>query len=319
MSDAGMKDTLIQQEAEQQKDLAQFDETAGAQLAKLRNAMGWSVEQVAEQLNLAPRQVVAIEQNDFAALPGMAIARGFIRAYAKLLKADVTPLLAAIPGETTATAVLPASRPDLSAPFSEARIPFMYRRGTSSKSRFAAVVLVLLLVAALAAFAMWWRPTMLGSISAQMDKQVPSLATSVVAEKKATVDEVAPSVPNSPADVSMVSPAPVLVPAPVEAKATVSSPPVPAAVASSDTVTAKNSSSVLVLKVHEDSWVQIKRSDASTLVSRILKAGETESFDITEPVLLTVGNAAGVEATLRGLPLNMKPKNNSNTIRLKLE
>src|SRR5436305_692599 len=40
--------------------------TPGAQLAAQREAMGMSVEQIADQLKLAPRQVVALEAGDYA-------------------------------------------------------------------------------------------------------------------------------------------------------------------------------------------------------------------------------------------------------------
>src|SRR5690606_12777591 len=45
--------------------------SAGAQLKAQREALGWPVEQVAEQLKLAPRQVVALEEGDVAALPNL--------------------------------------------------------------------------------------------------------------------------------------------------------------------------------------------------------------------------------------------------------
>lgn len=68
----------------------------GARLATAREAMGWTVKQVAAQLKLATRQIVALEADDYAALPEPAVVRGFIRAYAKLLKLDAVPLLALI-------------------------------------------------------------------------------------------------------------------------------------------------------------------------------------------------------------------------------
>ena len=60
----------------------------GQALAAQREAMGWSVEQVADQLKLAVRQVIALEAGDYAALPSPAVTRGFVRAYAKLVKLD---------------------------------------------------------------------------------------------------------------------------------------------------------------------------------------------------------------------------------------
>jgi cytoskeleton protein RodZ len=72
----------------------------GQVLAAQREAMGWTVEQVADQLKLAVRQVVALEAGDYAALPSPAVTRGFVRAYAKLVKIDPAPLVAQIAIDT---------------------------------------------------------------------------------------------------------------------------------------------------------------------------------------------------------------------------
>lgn len=97
----------------------------GRTLAAQREAMGWTVEQVADQLKLAVRQVVALEAGDYAALPGPAVVRGFVRAYAKIVKLDAAPLVALIaldtPGPTDATGT--TVRRDKPASFSEVRFP----------------------------------------------------------------------------------------------------------------------------------------------------------------------------------------------------
>lgn len=80
-----------------------------------------------------------------------------------------------------------------------------------------------------------------------------------------------------------------------------------------------NSKDLLRLTFREDSWVEIRRSDKSTMISRLLKAGTTESFDINEPVTLVVGNAAGVDASLRGSKLDLETGSNSNVARLSLK
>ena len=58
-----------------------------------------------------------------------------------------------------------------------------------------------------------------------------------------------------------------------------------------------------MLKVTEDSWVEIRRPGSTPLISRLVKAGSTETFDIKDPALLIVGKPGGVEATLAGQPL----------------
>lgn len=77
-------------------DAAKIALSPGATLAAGRNAMGWSVEQVASQLRLARRQILSLEADDYAALPEPAIVRGFVRAYGKLVKLDADALVALI-------------------------------------------------------------------------------------------------------------------------------------------------------------------------------------------------------------------------------
>ena len=103
--------------------------SAGAQLKAQREALGWPVEQVADQLKLAPRQVIALEEGDMAALPNLAVVRGFVRAYAKVVRLDAAPLVAMIevhpaPAQDPAAPV----RREFSATCCESRFPSMTQR-----------------------------------------------------------------------------------------------------------------------------------------------------------------------------------------------
>ncbi|MBJ7310827.1 DUF4115 domain-containing protein, partial [Rugamonas sp. CCM 8940] len=80
-----------------------------------------------------------------------------------------------------------------------------------------------------------------------------------------------------------------------------------AAVAAAPPPPAAASSSALVLKVNQDSWVEIRRPGATALIARLVKAGNTETFDIKDPALLIVGKPSAVEATLGGTPLALPP------------
>jgi cytoskeleton protein RodZ len=77
----------------------------GARLRAARQAAGLSLDQVAQQLKLAPRQVKALEDEDFAQLPGRTFARGFVRNYARLLNLDGDALLALLPVAGTTPAL----------------------------------------------------------------------------------------------------------------------------------------------------------------------------------------------------------------------
>ena len=76
--------------------VAAVPSSPGAQLRRAREARGESVHEVAFALKLSPRQVDALERDDFDALPGMAFLRGFMRNYARHVGLDAAPLLDAV-------------------------------------------------------------------------------------------------------------------------------------------------------------------------------------------------------------------------------
>jgi len=158
---------------------ARIDMPLGQQLAAQREAKGWTIEYVASQLNLAARQIQALESENYAALPGMASVRGFVRAYAKLLKIDANPLVALIASEQIAPNLPLEPRPKLpSAPFSDSRLSGPGQRSNSIKGILIAIVFVLLALAILGVehFGGW--PTLAESLSNQL-KDMSSSSTAV--------------------------------------------------------------------------------------------------------------------------------------------
>jgi cytoskeleton protein RodZ len=338
MNEAGMNDST--NPANNGADEFQAPVSPGARLAAYRQERGWTVEQVASQLNLAPRQVVAIESDDYAALPGMAVTRGFMRSYAKLLKVDAAPLLAAIGGEAVLVHESSvSSRKTLSTPFSEARIPSMVERpGISSKWLIGGLV-VLLIAAGI------WAAQQNGAL-----ESVSKSATSQVKEGMAHLSSSAPvAAPDTPAakseqaatgasasavegqtgaapadkaasvassggatESSALAQASTLSSASVQAAApTMGLSPAASASTASAPAHGENAPAAakdpLVLTAKADSWIEVKRTSGNIiLISRILKAGETETVDVTEPVSVVIGNSSGVQATLRGAPLEIK-------------
>lgn len=82
----------------------------GRTLRETREHLGMSVADVANQIKFAPRQIEALEADDFQHLPEATFLRGFIRSYAKILQLDAQPLLAALPQTKAASMELaPAS------------------------------------------------------------------------------------------------------------------------------------------------------------------------------------------------------------------
>jgi cytoskeleton protein RodZ len=60
----------------------------------------------------------------------------------------------------------------------------------------------------------------------------------------------------------------------------------------------------LVLNVRDDSWIEV-RAGKKKLLGRMVKAGSTETIEVTQPVTVIVGKPDSVSATLRGAAIEL--------------
>lgn len=298
--------------------------SAGAQLTALREANGWSIELVASQLNLAPRQIHALENDNYAALPGSVIVRGFIRAYAKLLRVDPAPILAAVElAPVEADTLLPERTRLATTSFSSSEVPFG-RRGPSIPL-IAGIVIVLLAILFFVAERVGWVPSFASEPAVQetakeLDPSTEDEPTEAAPPEQVFADEHESTLPE---------PAPLTV-EPVLEEAASSVPPesvAPSTVQEPESAAPVSERSnerapavavgpdSIVFDVKEDSWVEMRRADDSIFVSRVFKAGTTESFNLPGPISLVIGNAAGVKVRVRGKSLDVNG-NASNVARL---
>ncbi len=81
---------------QQEPETFAFQETAGQKLAAARKEFGISVQEVAGNLNLSVSIIEAVEADDYDKLPGSTFARGYIRAYANLLRLNPDELVATL-------------------------------------------------------------------------------------------------------------------------------------------------------------------------------------------------------------------------------
>ena len=316
---------MTSERTEQSATSNQHHSHPGATLAAQREAMGWTVEQVAEQLKLAVRQVVAIEAGDYAALPSPAVTRGFVRAYAKILRLDPAPLVAMIPMDTPVPVEssgvrrdLPSSRGTL---FSHSRYPTHGKRSGAPLAWIAGVVVV-----AAAGFAAWH----FGLFALPGSTTAPAGGDAVLnAPFETTTSNVPaadtahnPSVPlisvPAPADgaaapaTGATTPAPAAqtppAPANTATQATVSATTVaPAAATAVPAAPAAAGANTLVLNVREDSWIEVRPQGGKALISRLVRAGSTETIEVPGTATLVVGNPTAVTATLRGAAVALPP------------
>ncbi|MEO7030707.1 MAG: RodZ domain-containing protein [Herbaspirillum sp.] len=285
-------------------------QTPGQKLTLRRLENGWSVEQVAGQLKMAPRQIDALESDRLDLLPNLAVARGFMRSYAKLLKLDATSLLNTVQTDTDSPIETIRQRRPLSRPF-EPTLPSM--RTHTGGRWLLAVVLLVAASAVLWSTQHWNWVKIVKPLQTLVSQRQTSVSSSPAQNlvREATVSSVTsstnsaiPSQTNA-AEVSASTPAPDLAPVAVK----------------ESSVTTKNSTinKVLKLNVRQDSWIEIKGKSGRVFISRLAKAGTVETFDVVEPVSLVVGNAAGVDATLQGTQLDLSANTSTNVARINLE
>lgn len=260
----------------------------GELLAARRNELRLTLEEVSQRLKLAPRQITALEANDFASLPGMASVRGFIRSYARLLELDPVLLLAMLSTEANPAVdpiILRRPLPSRGFPGRRYAPPSIHRRGSRRLSSLA--LLVFVFVGALA-YAVYRHGL------PAMNFDVPSASAffdSWTGVTESLRSEVTDENPAAPAPATAVG---------AEQKSI-------------------DPSRLLELKLREDAWVEISTLNGNKLVSRLMKAGTTEQFDMSEPVVLVIGNASGVDASLRGQPLNLRAVARDNVSKLSLK
>jgi cytoskeleton protein RodZ len=291
----------------------------GADLRAARERLTWTLPAVAAHLRIRLPYLEAIEDGRIEELPGNAYAVGFLRAYAQALGLDpdeITRRFRAEAGEVN-------RKTELSFP-----VP-VPERGMPA----GAVVLVGAVLAVLA-YVGWYhfsgdqRPTahivqqVPDRLAPLIDKAAPvsapvaepgakpapaaQLATTAPAPGAPAASLPLPSVPPSSAAAAVTAPS-AYRPNPGVAAATggtpaanvpmPSLPPQPVATdASGD-----GSASRIVLRAKADAWIQVRDRQGKVLLNRVLRNGETWAVPAHPQLLLTTGNAGGIELLVDGV------------------
>ena len=262
-------------------------QSVGAQLAAIRQAQNMSVSDVSYRLKLTPRQIAAIEQDDFASL-GPLFSRGFVRNYARLLQLDPQPLLDAMQAA-------PAN------PAEPLTIHDEQIALTSSLSRhwLKLSLLALIIVIALPLAVYQWL---------RADNAPPAAlpATPVAAPLIApAAPKVAPALVAPPVTPVMPAPQP--------------SPPAAAAVIPPAVPAQTGDSGQLQLRFAQDAWVRITDAGKRQLTSRLYHAGETAQLSGQPPFSAVIGNAANVTMTYNGKPVDLTPRSGTTVAHLTIE
>jgi cytoskeleton protein RodZ len=282
----------------------------GQELAAAREARGLALSDVAQQLKFAPRQLEALEQEQFEALPGATVTRGMVRNYARLLKLDPEPLVQRIAGRfETPDANRLAARYHQPVPFSDGarRSTFVY---------LAMSLGVLLLVGGVAYE--WHQERTAAKKGASLAKARPAPAPREEAAPPPALAPVAAApVPVQPAvAVPPITPK-VVVPEKPQEKTKVQERPTDRTFVSTAPASSLPPGRYrLVVRTVGEAWIEIKDSADRLLVSSLNPAGSERVIRGKPPYSLVIGNASQVIITYDDKPVNLAPHTRQDVARL---
>ncbi|VVN37025.1 RodZ domain-containing protein [Pseudomonas fluorescens] len=323
----------------------------GETLRQARESNGWSLAEVALKLNLTTTSLSNLEAGAFDKLPGHTFARGYIRAYAKLLGMDQAVLVQQF-DQSTGTDSQGSSVHSLGRIEEPVRVSHTILR----------IVSLLLLVAVLGGGFVWWQDqtsmrtkdliglapehvevegadgttqihpldepedqavvegqteggTVLALPQAETPAEVPAEAQATAPVAPAT--PVAPAAPaHNAAPVAPAVPAPAVpaVPAPV-----VTAPVAPVAPAPAPAATAPVAGQGQVqVQFTSDCWTQVTDGSGKVLFSGLKRKGDSLAVNGKPPFAVRLGFARGAQVSYNGQPVDVAPFTSGETARLKL-
>lgn len=270
----------------------------GAELRAAREAKGLPPEAVAQVTRFSVRQIEALERDDYASLPGITVVRGLVRSYAKFLKLDAMPLLAAL------DSAVPVADVRAPAHMGEATQPGFLQRAGFRLAAFVMAGLLLLLGT------FWYiiRPdgeVVPNHAQLQVSQSVPAVAAEpAVASPVPAPDGASPAV------------SAVVVPAPVEAASGVPGAPTPAPTPVAATPAVPPG---LRLEFDAFSWVEIRDATQQVVFSGEYPAGTRQNVAGKAPFQLWIGKASGVKVFSGERSIDLKPYTREDVARLTVE
>ena len=307
----------------------------GETLRQARENNGWTLAEVALKLNLTVSSLSNLETGAFDKLPGHTFARGYIRAYAKLLGMDQTSLVHEF-DLYTGTDANGSNVHSLGRIEEPVRVSHTILR----------IVSLLLLIAVTVGGFIWWQDqtsmrakdlvslapehvevegadgtTQIHPLDEPEDQAVAESATGeapVAVEPAPDAAGTALALPVAPG-AAPAAPAVPAAPAPAATPATVA-PVASAAVAvpATTVTTPVAGEGKVALRYTADCWTQVTDGTGKVLFGGLKRKGENLEVSGKPPLSLRLGFARGAQVTYNGQPVDVAPFTSGETARLKL-
>ena len=288
---------MTDQVAEQADEL--LADGPGNILTSAREARGLTTRQVADQLHLLPRQVEALEANDYQQFNGEIFIKGYLRSYSTVLDIDPELLIQSYMD----------SRPAIIEPIPSASrgSQIQYTAKGHSVQYWSLVAIVIVIVV------LW----IMGAGSGDEETVAVADSLEVVVDKninlvsKTTLDLVVVpmvvetgSVEESPAVDEVVQR--VIVEANAESEA----------VAIENAAIESITEDILSFSFAQDCWVEVKDSSGKMIFADLRKANATLELSGIGPFDILLGYASGVTLNYNGEPVKIVVNRTKNSARL---
>jgi len=250
--------------------------SAGAMLRRAREARGLTDQQAAEQLNLDPMVVVALESDDFASLGAPVFAKGHLRRYGAMLGLPEQELLAAYEGSKV--------QPDQPTLVPKSRLEMTPVRGRPKGPWVLGGTLAFLLAAGLVAYV------------SEFGVSLPAWSSGELQRKSggAGVDATTPV-----AEVPGGAPPTTTGPATSDGAADPAAATEPLA-GTVETVNVPPGHVSISLAFAADSWAEIYDGSGKAVLYDLGQAGTQRTIAATAPLSVTLGNAPTVRLQVNG-------------------
>ncbi|MBK3475520.1 helix-turn-helix domain-containing protein [Pseudomonas sp. MF6751] len=320
------------------EDVAANRVNPGETLRQARESNGWSLAEVALKLNLTSNSLANLEAGAFDKLPGHTFARGYIRAYAKLLGIDQAVLVQAF-DQFTGTDAQGSNVHGLGRIEEPTRVSHTILR----------IVSLLLLIAVVGGGFVWWQdqtsqrnkdltsnamehvevesadgttqihpldePEDQAVVEGQAAPQAPATAEQPAPDAGTAPAAVpAPAVPTAPAAPVAQAPA---VPTPAPATPAPAAPAAPALSPPTTPALIAGDGRVQITFI-ADCWTQVTDGNGKVLFSGLKRKGDTLDQSGKPPLTLRLGFARGAQVAYNGQPVDVAPFTSGETARLKL-
>lgn len=256
---------------------------AGATLLAERRRQGLSLGDISRQLKLSVRQVEALERDDYEVFRSPVFVHGFIRNYAKLLGMESAPLVAQ--ADELLTPVAPGKTPAV-APVAVATDTQVRRSSFGMGKVAGGIAAVLLLV------------VIVYLNGGDRKGEAPP---------EPTADSAPPEVAALQQKPEVTADAPAPEPVIADQSTAIAADPGPA------------NGAVIRMVFDQESWVEIKDGNGTTVFGQLMSAGSRRSVTGTPPFSVVIGNADGVRLSYQAKDIDLAPHTRVNVARLTLE